>query len=137
MPRSDKPTSDAEIRPKRYRLFDRDGLYLEVSIRGGKYWRLTYRALGYPKEVMTRHGFRAMARTMLDEVLNYLVDLVEHQLARVVRDANGRAYNRTAQLETRKATMQGWSDHLDQPRAQAASLPAAPLVMAAALEKAA
>ena len=45
------------------------------------------RAMGYPKEVMTGHGFRAMARTMLDEILNYLVDLIEHQLAHAVRDA--------------------------------------------------
>ena len=72
------------------------------------------RAMGYPKEVMTGHGFRAMARTMLDEVLNYRVDLIEHQLAHAVRDANGRAYNRTAHLDGRKKMMQGWADYLDQ-----------------------
>jgi integrase len=95
------------------------------------------RALGYPKEVMTGHGFRAMARTMLDEVLNYRVDLIEHQLAHAVRDANGRAYNRTAHLEARRSMMQGWSDYLDQLRAQAARLPVAPLMGAAAFERAA
>jgi integrase len=52
------------------------------------------RRLGIPKEEMTGHGFRATARTILDEVLNERVDLIEHQLAHAVRDANGRAYNR-------------------------------------------
>lgn len=77
------------------------------------------RAMGYPKEVMTGHGFRAMARTMLDEVLNFRVDLIEHQLAHAVRDANGRAYNRTAHLDARKQMMQGWADYLDRLRRQA------------------
>jgi integrase len=80
------------------------------------------RAMGYPREIMTGHGFRAMARTILDEVLNYRVDLIEHQLAHAVRDANGRAYNRTAHLDARKQMMQGWADYLDKLRHQAAGL---------------
>ena len=72
------------------------------------------RAMGYPKEVMTGHGFRAMARTLLDEVLGYRVDWIEHQLAHAVRDANGRAYNRTAHLDGRKKMLQGWADYLGQ-----------------------
>ena len=71
------------------------------------------RGLGYPKEVMTAHGFRAMARTVLDEVLEERVDLIEHQLAHAVRDPNGRAYNRTAHLPARRAMMQRWADYLD------------------------
>jgi integrase len=78
------------------------------------------RTMGYPREVMTGHGFRAMARTMLDEILNYRVDLIEHQLAHAVLDPNGRAYNRTAHLDARKKMMQGWSDYLEQLRMQAA-----------------
>ena len=77
------------------------------------------RALGFPKEMMTGHGFRAMARTILDEVLEYRVDLIEHQLAHAVRDPNGRAYNRTAHLAERKKMMQGWADYLDQLRQEA------------------
>ncbi|HEX4050646.1 MAG TPA: integrase arm-type DNA-binding domain-containing protein [Steroidobacteraceae bacterium] len=77
------------------------------------------RALGYPRETMTGHGFRAMARTILDEVLNYRIDIIEHQLAHAVRDVNGRAYNRTAHLDARKKMMQGWADYLDQLKAQA------------------
>lgn len=71
------------------------------------------RAMGYPKEVMTGHGFRAMARTILDEVLGERVDLIEHQLAHQVKDANGRAYNRTAHLPARREMMQRWADYLD------------------------
>jgi integrase len=48
------------------------------------------RSLGYGKEVMVGHGFRAMARTMLDEVLGERVDLIEHQLAHQVKDVHGR-----------------------------------------------
>lgn len=72
------------------------------------------RSMGYPKEVMTAHGFRAMARTMLDEVLGERVDLIEHQLAHAVIDPNGRAYNRTAHLPARRQMMQRWADYLDE-----------------------
>jgi integrase len=71
------------------------------------------RAMGYSKEVHTAHGFRAMARTIMDEVMGERVDLIEHQLAHAVKDPNGRAYNRTAHLPARKAMMQRWADYLD------------------------
>ena len=71
------------------------------------------RRMGIGKDELTPHGFRATARTLLDEVLGYRVDWIEHQLAHAVRDANGRAYNRTRYLEQRKAMMQKWSDYLD------------------------
>jgi integrase len=74
------------------------------------------RAMGYAKETMTAHGFRAMARTILDEVLGERVDLIEHQLAHAVKDPNGRAYNRTAHLPARREMMQRWSDYLDKLR---------------------
>lgn len=74
------------------------------------------RSMGYPKEVMTGHGFRAMARTIMDEVLGERVDLIEHQLAHQVKDVNGRAYNRTAHLPARREMMQRWADYLDKLR---------------------
>jgi integrase len=74
------------------------------------------RSMGYDKEMMTAHGFRATARTILDEVLGERVDLIEHQLAHAVRDTNGRAYNRTAHLPARREMMQRWADYLDQIR---------------------
>ncbi len=65
------------------------------------------------------HGFRATARTMLDEQLGFRVEWIEHQLAHQVRDALGRAYNRTTHLPQRKEMMQRWADYLDQLREQA------------------
>ena len=53
----------------------------------------TFWALDIPRDRMTLHGFRAMARTILDEVLGFRPDFIEHQLAHAVRDSNGRAYN--------------------------------------------
>jgi integrase len=74
------------------------------------------RGMGYAKEVHSAHGFRAMARTIMDEVMGERVDLIEHQLAHAVKDANGRAYNRTAHLPARKEMMQRWSDYIDKLR---------------------
>ncbi|GAB3288802.1 tyrosine-type recombinase/integrase [Parahaliea aestuarii] len=81
--------------------------------------RTALRTIGYDNDTMTPHGFRATARTILDEVLGYRVDWIEHQLAHAVKDANGRAYNRTAHLEGRAKMMQGWADYLDNLKAQA------------------
>jgi integrase len=71
------------------------------------------RRMGYAKDEMSGHGFRAMARTILDEVLQVRPDFIEHQLAHAVRDPNGRAYNRTAHLVERRKMMQTWADYLD------------------------
>ena len=74
------------------------------------------RAMGYSKEVHTAHGFRATARTIMDEVLGERPDLIEHQLSHIVKDPNGRAYNRTAHLPARRLMMQRWADYLDKLR---------------------
>ena len=76
----------------------------------------TLRGMGYAKEVHSAHGFRATARTIMDEVLGERVDLIEHQLAHAVKDVNGRAYNRTAHLPARREMMQRWADYLDKLR---------------------
>lgn len=81
------------------------------------------RRLGIPKEEMSGHGFRAVARTILDEVLGVRPDLIEHQLAHAVRDPNGRAYNRTAHLPERRKMMQQWADWLDKQKAGADVIP--------------
>ena len=65
---------------------------------------------------MSAHGFRAMARTLQDEVLGFRADLIEHQLAHTVRDPLGRAYNRTQFLDARRKNMQSWADYLDRLR---------------------
>jgi integrase len=71
------------------------------------------RRMGFSKDEVSIHGFRATARTILDEVLGFRPDFIEHQLAHAVRDPNGRAYNRTAHLEERRKMMQSWADYLD------------------------
>ncbi len=81
------------------------------------------RRMGYDKDTMTGHGFRAMARTILDEVLQVRPDFIEHQLAHAVRDPNGRAYNRTAHLAERRKMMQTWADYLDGLKAGAVVIP--------------
>ena len=81
------------------------------------------RRSGIDKDEMTGHGFRAVARTILDEVLGVRPDFIEHQLAHAVRDPNGRAYNRTAHLPERKKMMQDWSDYLDKIRTKAEVVP--------------
>ena len=73
------------------------------------------KAMGY-KDIHCAHGFRAMARTIMDEVLEERVDLLEHQLHHAVRDANGTAYNRTSHLPARKSMMQRWANYLDKLR---------------------
>ena len=72
------------------------------------------RRMGIGKDEMSGHGFRAVARTILDEVLGVRPDYIEHQLAHAVRDPNGRAYNRTAHLPERRKMMQQWADYLDE-----------------------
>jgi integrase len=74
------------------------------------------------KEEMTGHGFRAVARTILDEVLGFRPDFIEHQLAHAVRDPLGRAYNRTAHLPERRKMMQKWADYLDKLKATGAQV---------------
>ncbi len=80
------------------------------------------RRMGIPKEEMSGHGFRAVARTILDEVLGVRPDFIEHQLAHAVRDPNGRAYNRTAHLPERRKMMQQWADYLDKLKSGAAAV---------------
>ena len=95
------------------------GRYVFPSARGGSRplsdngVRTALRSMEYDKETMSPHGFRAMARTLLDEVLNFKLDLIEHQLAHTVKDPMGRAYNRTTHLSERSGMMQVWADYLD------------------------
>jgi integrase len=72
------------------------------------------RSLGIDKDEMSGHGFRATARTLLDEVLGFRPELIEHQLAHAVKDPLGRAYNRTHHLDQRREMMQAWADYLDE-----------------------
>lgn len=81
------------------------------------------RDLGIGADEMTGHGWRAVARTLLDEVLGYPPHIIEQQLAHAVKDALGRAYNRTAHLPQRQEMMQGWADYLDKLKQGAEIIP--------------
>lgn len=75
--------------------------------------RVALLSLGCSPETQTWHGFRATARTMLAERLDVDPLVIEAQLAHAVKDANGRAYNRTQYMRQRTEMMQAWADYLD------------------------
>lgn len=70
--------------------------------------------LGFDTQAdITGHGFRATARTLLDEMLGFDPIVIEAQLAHAVKETLGRAYNRTKHLSQRREMMQAWADYLD------------------------
>ena len=71
------------------------------------------RRMGFEKSEVTAHGFRATARTMLHEILQFSPDAIEAQLAHAVPDRLGMAYNRTQHLTERKKMMDVWAGYLD------------------------
>lgn len=81
------------------------------------------RRMGFAKDEMSGHGFRAMARTLMAERLGVPESVVEAQLAHAVRDNLGRAYNRTEFVDQRRSMMQQWADYLDTLRQGAQVLP--------------
>ena len=81
------------------------------------------RRMGYDRETMTAHGFRAMARTMIAERLGVAPEVIEAQLAHAVGDALGRAYNRTQFIDQRRDMMAKWADYLDRLRVGAQVIP--------------
>lgn len=81
------------------------------------------RRMGFEKSEVCGHSFRAVARTLLDEVLQVRPDFIEHQLAHAVKDVHGRAYNRTSHLAERRVMMNTWGDYLDRLKAGAKVLP--------------
>ena len=75
------------------------------------------RGISYSKEVHTAHDFRALPKTILDELLGERVALIEHQLVHALKDPNGRGYNRTAPLRARREMRQRPVDYLGELRA--------------------
>ncbi len=86
-----------------------------------------FRRMGITKEEHCGHGWRATARTLLDEELHFPLSVIEMQLAHAVRDTHGTAYNRTTFIKERRDMMQTWSDYLDKLRATATASPAGQL----------
>lgn len=76
------------------------------------------RRMGYPKDEMSGHGFRAMASTLLHEN-SWPSHIIELQLAHVETNSVKAAYNHALYLDDRKKMMQWWSDYLDSLKASA------------------
>ncbi len=74
--------------------------------------RSALQSLGYDSDVMTAHGFRTTASTLLNEQ-GWSPDAIERQLAHAPRDSVRAAYNRAQYLDERKRMMQSWGDYLD------------------------
>ena len=68
--------------------------------------------LGY-KDIHCAHGFRATAKTILQEKLKYPLVLVEMALGHTTKDPNGTAYGRFEYIDDRSDMMQKWADYLD------------------------
>lgn len=79
--------------------------------------------LGYSKEEFVPHGWRAIFRTLADEVLQERVDIIEAQLAHQVKDALGRAYNRTSFIKERRQLMDQWCEYLEGLKAEVQVIP--------------
>ncbi|WP_415659374.1 tyrosine-type recombinase/integrase [Roseateles sp.] len=74
------------------------------------------RTLGYDRTMLTAHGFRGMASTMLHEQ-GWPTDVIERQLSHAERNAVKAAYNHAEHLPKRREMMQAWADYLDSLRA--------------------
>ena len=82
------------------------------------------RRLGFDtRNEITGHGFRAVARTLLDERLKFPAHIIEAQLAHSVKDPLGRAYNRTAFIAERHEMMAAWANFLDKLKSGAEIVP--------------
>ena len=68
--------------------------------------------LGY-QNIHCAHGFRATAKTLLQEQLKYPLVLVEMALGHTTKDPNGSAYGRFEYIDDRAEMMQKWADYLD------------------------
>ncbi len=78
----------------------------------GMVFNAALRRMGYGSDVMTAHGFRAMAATTLSEQ-GWPSEAIERQLAHVDKNRVRAAYQRSELLEERRKMMQAWADYLD------------------------
>ncbi|MFN0264841.1 tyrosine-type recombinase/integrase [Tepidamorphus sp. 3E244] len=71
------------------------------------------RRLGYTKDEVTAHGFRATASTLLNESTRWSRDAIERELGHIEGNDVRRAYARGEHLDERRAMIQWWADHCD------------------------
>lgn len=81
------------------------------------------RRMGYSKDEMTAHGFRATASTLLNESGKWRPDVIERALAHVEPGKIRRAYNHAEYWNERVAMAHWWSDYLDMLRSGAKIIP--------------
>ena len=74
--------------------------------------RIALRVMGFTKEQITPHGFRAMFSTIANEH-GWNRDVIERQLAHVEKNAVRGAYNHAEYMPERIKIMQWWADWLD------------------------
>lgn len=75
------------------------------------------RRMGYTKDDMTAHGFRATARTLLIERIPGISDdVIEAQLAHGKSGPLGSAYDRAEFMDQRRKMMTVWAEYLDKLR---------------------
>ncbi len=74
------------------------------------------RTLGFPKEEMSAHGFRALASSLLHETSKFSSETIERALAHQDQDAVRRAYARGEHWADRVRLAQWWADRLDKLR---------------------
>ncbi|ANE55930.1 integrase arm-type DNA-binding domain-containing protein [Methylomonas sp. DH-1] len=84
--------------------------------------RTALKSLGYEKDVMSAHGFRTTASTLLNEQ-GWSPDAIERQLCHMPKDQVRAAYNRAQYLDERRRMMQSWADYLDGLRVGADVIP--------------
>lgn len=105
------------------------GKYLFPSIRStakpisDNAMNAALRRMGFTKEDFVSHGWRAVFRTLADEILHERLDIIEAQLAHQVKDALGRAYNRTSFIKERHQLMDRWGKYLDEIKPGAKIIP--------------
>lgn len=106
-----------------------NGKYLFPSLRSAERpmsdntVNAAFKRMGFDGDTVVGHGLRATARTMIHEVLGFTPDAIEAQLAHVVPDRHGTAYNRALHLAERRKMMQTWADYLDGLKAGAKVIP--------------
>lgn len=98
------------------------GKYLFPGLRGSKpisdaTMTNALRRMGYGKDELHVHGFRAMARTLIRQELGFAEEPIERQLGHAVKGSLGAAYNRADFIQERKKMMQAWADYLDELKA--------------------
>ena len=71
------------------------------------------RRMGYSKEELVVHGFRAMFSTIAHEKSNFKHEVIETQLAHSTGSRVSQAYNRARYLDERKEMMEWWSNYLN------------------------